>query len=159
MVILMSCCVMSFPLIVNLFSLSCSLELIQFQFLLDLWHTCCSQSLLKVWKNHSLSFRSSTAFFPSTSKNQNHLVIINLTCIPYTFLTNHGTITFREVIAELKAAGASWIQFDEPTLVMDLDSHQLSAFSKAYAELESSFSGSNVLIETYFADVPLEAYK
>ncbi|XP_072956169.1 5-methyltetrahydropteroyltriglutamate--homocysteine methyltransferase 2 [Typha angustifolia] len=66
---------------------------------------------------------------------------------------------YKEVIAELKAAGASWIQFDEPTLVKDLDSHQLAAFSKAYSELESSFSGLNVLIETYFADLPAEAYK
>ncbi|THU74109.1 hypothetical protein C4D60_Mb04t29880 [Musa balbisiana] len=65
----------------------------------------------------------------------------------------------REVIAELKAAGASWIQFDEPTLVMDLESHQLEAFTKAYTELESSLSGLNVLVETYFADVPPEAYK
>ncbi|XP_008778953.1 5-methyltetrahydropteroyltriglutamate--homocysteine methyltransferase 1 [Phoenix dactylifera] len=66
---------------------------------------------------------------------------------------------YKEVIAELKAAGASWIQFDEPTLAMDLDSHQLQAFSDAYSELESSFSGLSVLIETYFADVPAEAYK
>ncbi|XP_008807626.2 5-methyltetrahydropteroyltriglutamate--homocysteine methyltransferase 2-like [Phoenix dactylifera] len=66
---------------------------------------------------------------------------------------------YKEVIAELKAAGASWIQFDEPTLVMDLDAHQLEAFTKAYLELESSFSGLNVLVETYFADVPAEAYK
>ncbi|XP_008778395.1 5-methyltetrahydropteroyltriglutamate--homocysteine methyltransferase 1-like [Phoenix dactylifera] len=66
---------------------------------------------------------------------------------------------YKEVIAELKAAGATWIQFDEPTLVMDLDSHQLQAFTDAYSELESSFSGLNVLIETYFADVPAEAYK
>ncbi|KAJ0968176.1 hypothetical protein J5N97_025093 [Dioscorea zingiberensis] len=57
---------------------------------------------------------------------------------------------YKEVIAELKAAGASWIQFDEPTLVMDLHSHQLQAFTEAYSELESSFSGLNVLIETYF---------
>ncbi|THU73989.1 hypothetical protein C4D60_Mb04t28630 [Musa balbisiana] len=66
---------------------------------------------------------------------------------------------YKEVIAELKAAGASWIQFDEPTLVLDLESHQLEAFTKAYTELESSLSGLNVLIETYFADVPAEAYK
>ncbi|KAK6126571.1 LOW QUALITY PROTEIN: hypothetical protein DH2020_039682 [Rehmannia glutinosa] len=63
---------------------------------------------------------------------------------------------YKEVIAELKAAGASWIQFDEPTLVLDLESH---AFTKAYAELESSLSGLNVLIETYFADVPAAAFK
>ncbi|XP_042511915.1 5-methyltetrahydropteroyltriglutamate--homocysteine methyltransferase-like [Macadamia integrifolia] len=66
---------------------------------------------------------------------------------------------YEEVVTELKVAGASWIQFDEPTLVMDLDSHKLEAFTKAYSLLESSLSGLNVLIETYFADVPAEAYK
>ncbi|KAL7084717.1 hypothetical protein ACP275_14G238600 [Erythranthe tilingii] len=65
---------------------------------------------------------------------------------------------YKEVVAELKAAGASWIQFDEPTLVMDLDSHKLHAFTHAYKELESSVSGLNVLIETYFADLPADAY-
>ncbi|KAK4787659.1 hypothetical protein SAY86_011492 [Trapa natans] len=66
---------------------------------------------------------------------------------------------YKEVVSELKGAGASLIQFDEPTLVMDLDTHQLQAFTEAYSELESSFSGLNVIIETYFADVPAEAYK
>ena len=68
-------------------------------------------------------------------------------------------IFFREVISELKAAGASWIQFDEPTIVLDLDSHKLKAFTDAYSELESSLSGLNVLVETYFADIPAEAFK
>ena len=62
-------------------------------------------------------------------------------------------------MTELKSAGATWIQFDEPTLVKDLDAHQLQAFNYAYAELESTLSGLNVLVETYFADVPAEAYK
>ncbi|XP_065853327.1 5-methyltetrahydropteroyltriglutamate--homocysteine methyltransferase 1 [Euphorbia lathyris] len=66
---------------------------------------------------------------------------------------------YKEVISELKAAGASSIQFDEPTLVMDLDSHKLQAFTEAYAELESTLSGLNVVVETYFADVPAEAFK
>lgn len=66
---------------------------------------------------------------------------------------------YKEVIAELKEAGASWIQFDEPTLVLDLDSKQLAAFTAAYSALESSLSGLNVLVETYFADLPVEAYK
>ncbi|KAI4308335.1 hypothetical protein L6164_031419 [Bauhinia variegata] len=66
---------------------------------------------------------------------------------------------YKEVVAELKSAGATWIQFDEPTLVKDLDAHQLQAFTRAYAELESSLAGLDVLIETYFADVPAEAYK
>ncbi|CAL5356883.1 unnamed protein product [Camellia sinensis] len=66
---------------------------------------------------------------------------------------------YKEVVAELKAAGASWIQFDEPTLVKDLESHQLQAFTAAYSELESALSGLNVIVETYFADVPAEAFK
>ncbi|KAL3715563.1 hypothetical protein ACJRO7_007318 [Eucalyptus globulus] len=66
---------------------------------------------------------------------------------------------YKEVVSELKAAGASWIQFDEPTLVLDLDSPQLQAFTEAYLELESCLSGVNVLVQTYFADVPAEAYE
>ncbi|KAL2900833.1 5-methyltetrahydropteroyltriglutamate--homocysteine methyltransferase [Bienertia sinuspersici] len=42
---------------------------------------------------------------------------------------------------------------------MDLEAHQLQAFTDAYAELESALSGSNVLVETYFADLTPEAYK
>ncbi|RZB47453.1 5-methyltetrahydropteroyltriglutamate--homocysteine methyltransferase 1 isoform C [Glycine soja] len=66
---------------------------------------------------------------------------------------------YKEVIADLKAAGASWIQFDEPTLVLDLESHKLQAFTDAYAELAPALSDLNVLVETYFADIPAEAYK
>uniref|UniRef100_A0A2N9I411 5-methyltetrahydropteroyltriglutamate--homocysteine S-methyltransferase n=1 Tax=Fagus sylvatica TaxID=28930 RepID=A0A2N9I411_FAGSY len=66
---------------------------------------------------------------------------------------------YKEVVAELKAAGATWIQFDEPTLVLDLDAHQLQAFNHAYSVLESSLAGLNVLIATYFANVPVDAYK
>ncbi|KAE8691027.1 5-methyltetrahydropteroyltriglutamate--homocysteine methyltransferase 1 [Hibiscus syriacus] len=63
-----------------------------------------------------------------------------------------------EVVAELKEAGATWIQFDEPGLVMDLEVLQLQTFTNAYSELESSFSGLNVLIETYFADFPVQTF-
>ncbi|KAK9699332.1 hypothetical protein RND81_08G168000 [Saponaria officinalis] len=66
---------------------------------------------------------------------------------------------YKEVVGELKAAGATSIQFDEPLLVMDLDSDKLKAFTNAYSELESSLSGLNVIVETYFADLTSEAYK
>nr|KAJ0220670.1 hypothetical protein LSAT_V11C200087820 [Lactuca sativa] len=66
---------------------------------------------------------------------------------------------YKEVIAELKEAGATWIQFDEATLVKDLEGYQLEAFTKAYSELESACSGLNVIVATYFADVPAEAFK
>ncbi|KAF6144786.1 hypothetical protein GIB67_016860 [Kingdonia uniflora] len=65
----------------------------------------------------------------------------------------------REVLAELKAVGATWVQIDEPTLVMDLDSHKLKAFTEAYEQLEDALSGFSVIIETYFANLLAEAYK
>jgi 5-methyltetrahydropteroyltriglutamate--homocysteine methyltransferase len=66
---------------------------------------------------------------------------------------------YKEVVSELKEAGAKWIQFDEPMLVMDLEAHQLQAFTDAYCELESTLSGLDVVVETYFSDVTTEAYK
>ncbi|XP_058086671.1 5-methyltetrahydropteroyltriglutamate--homocysteine methyltransferase 2-like [Magnolia sinica] len=66
---------------------------------------------------------------------------------------------YKEVLADLKAAGATWVQFDEPTLVLDLDFHQLKAFTDAYLQMEESLSGLKVIVETYFADVPAGAYK
>ncbi|XP_043724442.1 5-methyltetrahydropteroyltriglutamate--homocysteine methyltransferase 2-like [Telopea speciosissima] len=66
---------------------------------------------------------------------------------------------YREVLAELKANGATWVQFDEPTFVLDLDNHQLKAFTDAYEQLEEFLSGFHVLVETYFADIPASAYK
>ncbi|CAN0923337.1 5-methyltetrahydropteroyltriglutamate--homocysteine methyltransferase [Linum grandiflorum] len=66
---------------------------------------------------------------------------------------------YKQVVSDLKAAGASWIQFDEPKLVMDLETHELEAFTRAYSELETSLTGLNALVETYFADVPADAYK
>nr|UBR19731.1 cobalamin-independent methionine synthase 4 [Pinus pinaster] len=66
---------------------------------------------------------------------------------------------YKQVVSELEAAGATWVQFDEPSLVMDLEVHQLEAFSKAYSYLEASSLGVNLLVETYFADIPVETYK
>ncbi|RZC82894.1 hypothetical protein C5167_045680 [Papaver somniferum] len=66
---------------------------------------------------------------------------------------------YKEVIAELKAAGASWIQLDEPKLVMDLAARKLNAFSDAFSRLKSTLSGLTVIVETYFAGLLAKAYK
>lgn len=58
-----------------------------------------------------------------------------------------------------KAAGATRIQFDEPNLLMNLDSHQPQAFTHECSELESLVPRLSVLIHAYFADVPAEAHK
>ncbi|CAI9260989.1 unnamed protein product [Lactuca saligna] len=65
----------------------------------------------------------------------------------------------REVIVELKESGTTWIHVDEATLVKDLEGYQLEAFTKAYFELKLAFSGLNVIVATYFADIPTEAFK
>jgi methionine synthase II (cobalamin-independent) len=117
-----------------------------------------------MWRNHSVLFYCWKAFCLSTSKEAqiifefSNLSFKNFTR-SYYFIFSITTNFTREVIAELKESGAKWIQFDEPALVKDLDSKQLDTFSKAYSELESSLSGLNVVVETYFADVPVEAYK
>ncbi|KAF6173990.1 hypothetical protein GIB67_039941 [Kingdonia uniflora] len=82
-------------------------------------------------------------------------------CPPFITWKDHSSVqvSFLEVLAELKAAGATWVQIDEPILVMDLDSHKLKAFTEAYEQLEDALSGFSVIIETYFANLLPEAYK
>ena len=53
----------------------------------------------------------------------------------------------------MKEVGATRIQFDEPSLVMDLEAHHLNAFSKAYSSLEEVLVGTKLLVETYFVDI------
>eukprot|EP00252_Welwitschia_mirabilis_P004465 TRINITY_DN147_c0_g1_i2.p1 TRINITY_DN147_c0_g1~~TRINITY_DN147_c0_g1_i2.p1 ORF type:complete len:789 (+),score=132.71 TRINITY_DN147_c0_g1_i2:71-2368(+) len=65
---------------------------------------------------------------------------------------------YKQVLSELEAAGATWVQLDEPQLVMDLQPHQLEAFVRAYNYLEGASSGLKILVETYFADIPAETY-
>ena len=59
----------------------------------------------------------------------------------------------------MKAAGAQWVQLDEPTIVLDLEAHKLDAFKHAYSTLGPQLPDIKVLIETYFADLPVAAYK
>ena len=59
----------------------------------------------------------------------------------------------------MKEARETSIQFDEPSLVMDLEAHHLDAFSKAYSFLEEVLVGTKLLVETYFADIPVETYR
>src|SRR5690606_35836545 len=42
---------------------------------------------------------------------------------------------YGELLGRLKAAGAQWVQIDEPCLVLDLDPAQQAAFRSAYATL------------------------
>ena len=55
---------------------------------------------------------------------------------------------YAEVLAALSAAGADWVQLDEPILALDLSDSQKAAFDTAYAAL--STSDIKILIATYF---------
>jgi len=55
-----------------------------------------------------------------------------------------------EVLAKLAAAGAEWVQIDEPCLVLDLTEAQQAACQRAYNELMNNSGGMYVLLATYF---------
>lgn len=57
---------------------------------------------------------------------------------------------YAEVLAQLKAAGASWVQLDEPCLAMDLPADAQAAYAKAFDAIANAASGLNVLVTTYF---------
>ncbi len=52
------------------------------------------------------------------------------------------------ILGHLAAAGAEWVQIDEPVLVLDLDERQRRALTRAYARL--SRSGVKLMLATYF---------
>ncbi|MBD9370465.1 5-methyltetrahydropteroyltriglutamate--homocysteine S-methyltransferase [Xanthomonas sp. XNM01] len=56
---------------------------------------------------------------------------------------------YAELLARLKAAGADWVQIDEPALVLDLDDNVRDAFRRAYAALENA-DRPKLLLATYF---------
>lgn len=55
---------------------------------------------------------------------------------------------YAEVLGKLKAAGADWVQIDEPILALDLDDARRAALTKAHAALAGA--GPKILLATYF---------
>ena len=58
-----------------------------------------------------------------------------------------------EVLTALRDAGATWVQFDEPTLVLDRTPAELEALKRAYTALAGVAGNTKLLVETYFGDV------
>ena len=54
-----------------------------------------------------------------------------------------------ELLGKLAAAGATWVQLDEPCLVLDLDDEARAAYRRAYAALAAA-GGPKVLLASYF---------
>ncbi|HET6354478.1 5-methyltetrahydropteroyltriglutamate--homocysteine S-methyltransferase [Streptomyces sp.] len=57
---------------------------------------------------------------------------------------------YAEVLRELRAAGAQWVQLDEPALVQDQPPAVLSAAGRAYRELGGLTARPRLLVASYF---------
>jgi len=57
---------------------------------------------------------------------------------------------YAEVLADLRAAGAEWVQLDEPALVQDRTAAELNAAARAYRELGALTDRPRLLVASYF---------
>lgn len=60
---------------------------------------------------------------------------------------------YEQLLQELSAAGAQWVQIDEPALVLDLDDNSRAAFQTTYQRLGDAASSLSLLVATYFGDL------
>ncbi|MYW14905.1 5-methyltetrahydropteroyltriglutamate--homocysteine S-methyltransferase, partial [Streptomyces sp. SID2955] len=57
---------------------------------------------------------------------------------------------YAEVLADLRAAGAGWVQLDEPALVQDRTAAELNAAARAYRDLGALTDRPRLLVASYF---------
>ena len=57
---------------------------------------------------------------------------------------------YAEVLADLRAAGAEWVQLDEPSLVQDRTPAELNAAARAYRDLGALTDRPKLLVASYF---------
>ncbi|WP_432104014.1 5-methyltetrahydropteroyltriglutamate--homocysteine S-methyltransferase [Streptomyces sp. bgisy091] len=57
---------------------------------------------------------------------------------------------YAEVLADLRAAGAEWVQLDEPALVQDRTPAELNAAERAYRDLGTATDRPKLLVASYF---------
>lgn len=57
---------------------------------------------------------------------------------------------YAEVLEDLRAAGAEWVQLDEPALVQDRSPAELNAASRAYRDLGALTDRPKLLVASYF---------
>jgi len=71
---------------------------------------------------------------------------------PLTLLDNLVSV-YEEIIGKLAAAGAEWIQLDEPIVSTDLSNRQRDALKAAYDRLSKVKGSAKLLVTTYFGGV------
>jgi 5-methyltetrahydropteroyltriglutamate--homocysteine methyltransferase len=57
---------------------------------------------------------------------------------------------YGQVLADLVAAGATWVQFDEPSLTLDRSESERAAYRRAYEFLTKRVPRAKILVATYF---------
>ncbi|WP_431956600.1 5-methyltetrahydropteroyltriglutamate--homocysteine S-methyltransferase [Nocardia lijiangensis] len=57
---------------------------------------------------------------------------------------------YRELLRQLAAAGAAWVQIDEPVLVTDLTDDEIELVRRTYTELTEASERPAILVATYF---------
>lgn len=60
---------------------------------------------------------------------------------------------YKELFVRLHAAGAAWVQVDEPFLAMDLDSAERRMYALVYDRLVATGNTPRMLLATYFAGI------
>jgi 5-methyltetrahydropteroyltriglutamate--homocysteine methyltransferase len=60
---------------------------------------------------------------------------------------------YAELLAELEAAGAKWIQLDEPFLTMELSAEAGDAYRRAYDALSEKLTSVRLLVASYFGEL------
>ena len=58
-----------------------------------------------------------------------------------------------KLLDKLNADNATWVEFDEPYLVMDLTAEDISVFEDLYDQILPNKKGIKILLQTYFGDV------
>ena len=58
-----------------------------------------------------------------------------------------------QVLQSLHEAGATWVQIDEPTLVLDLTPEQQDLFLQTYTQIRKAVPALKLLLTTYFGDL------
>lgn len=60
---------------------------------------------------------------------------------------------YQDLIFKCENSGVTWIQFDEPALVRDMDQEDIALFHKIYDAILPSANQCKILLQTYFGDV------
>lgn len=55
-----------------------------------------------------------------------------------------------DILQELAARGANWVQLDEPCLTLDLTENEQISFQQAYQKIKKAVPNLNILVATYF---------